>query len=450
MSFPYSNSEMGEAYEVCVGRTVAEPNTSEELEAVEVEEPPRTLFQRMFGRRNGKRTLRKLVKKGLAKTRNANNGRVPELTFGAEKQFNMSGFVSPNTGNTQQTRINTFQQNFIKRMYTTYQNAKLGIQPLNLDEYASKLETETNEAAAILIYDELIVLFILVCIDSLDSFLVGNKELIKKVLDKIRTAPNREDIETRLNTITSITALLAVGLTATAITLLLTPVGLGMLMVPGLGWGWYILTPLLVTLFTTGTSVGLGIGAYHCIPTKKRNIFNNKGFGRVKTYSNESEILSYTDMFQTLNTILFSKKNPINITTVKNKLKYWGLLDVQVDYMFEFGQNQSPHLDWRGKMKSESIIKYVEKMLGYYGNPDNAKLAPNAPLTKDMLNAAYPKSPLAGNPFANASAFPERNPFPNVSKLEVPAHNGPLRSMVGGISRRKGKRRLSKQKERRR
>lgn len=448
MSFPYSNSEMGEAYEDWVERTVAEPNTSEEVEEVEVEEPPRTLFQRMFGRRNGKRTLRKLVKKGLAKTRNANNGRVPELTFGAEKQFNMSGFVSPNTGNTQQTRINTFQQNFIKRMYTTYQNAKLGIQPLNLDEYASKLETETNEAAAIVIYDELIVLFILVCVDSVDSFFFENKELLKKLLDKIRTAPSRKDLNSRDEMISYLTALLAVGLTASAITLLLTPVGLGMLVGGGIGWAWYVLLPLLITFFTTGTSIQLGIAAYHCIPTKKRNIMNNNGFGRVKRYSNEVAKLSYDDMFQTLNTILFSKKNPINITTVKNKLKYWGLLDVQVDYMFEFGQN--PDLDSRGKMRSESIIKYVKKMLGYYGNPDNAKLAPNAPLTKDMLNAAYPKPPLAGNPFANASAFPERNPFQNVSKLEVPAHNGPLRSMTGGISTRRAKRRLSKQKHRRR
>jgi hypothetical protein len=80
------------------------------------------------------------------------------------------------------------------------------------------------------------------------------------------------------------------------------------------------------------------------------------------------------------------------------------------------------------------MIQYFDKAR----KTENFTLAPNEPFSEDLLKAAYPKPPLAGNPFPNTSTFP------------LPPTR-PLKSMTGGLTRRRinKKYKMSKRKYRR-
>ena len=307
---------------------------------------------------------------------------------------------------------------FIKRIYAQYQDAKLGKIPLNLEAYATQLENETDEASAILLYNELILLYIIVCIDCIERLLYSNPEIQRKILEKIKIS--KREFSDLQEISMSLGPVLAICLTASSITLLLTPVGIG---VVAMAAGWYIIWGIFLTLASTMSSVFLTVQVVSALPLKKRKIWEQYyGMGRISTFDSDTVDLSYVDMFNTINVILFSETNPVKIIDVKDKLKYWGLLQTQVDYMFDVGQ--SPQ---KGNMLHDNIRDYLLKVIKFFRDNENRKLAPNEPLSEEQLKAAYPKPPLAGNPFANASTLPSLPPPPNV----------PLKSMTGGRTRRR-------------
>jgi hypothetical protein len=394
---------------------------------------PKTFYQRMFGsRKHNTSGLNNLVKRGKAnmlrneKTRKE-NARVPKFKFEADKLFTANGFVSPNTGDTLQTRLKVFEQNFLKRIYGEYQSAVMGKVPIDLNAYALNLINEQDETKAIILYNELILLFILVSIDSLDY--LADYIVSAKMWNKIKTSiPDVYDSEeTARNAI------------ATASTVLLTGLLIGACFSPATAaafGGISILISSITGLSSVGLSamigpaLGIRFADFILPPHEWRNI-GHINLQRVSQTTN-----SRHEVFCAINDIMFSPENRVPITTVKDKLKYWGLLQTQVDYMFATGQM------WEDKNKDYTfVMNYLKDIFKLCERPNlDFTLAPNEPLTEDMLKATYAKPPLAGNPFANSSfPFPPPavNPFANTPPPLPKPPTLPLKSMNGGVTRRR-------------
>jgi hypothetical protein len=101
---------------------------------------------------------------------------------------------------------------------------------------------------------------------------------------------------------------------------------------------------------------------------------------------------SLIKLFVTMNDIIFSVENKVPVTAVKNKLKYWGLLQSQVDYIFTSGQMME------GKEKDGEFVKNyfidIIKLCVYSNNNKDFTIAPNESLNQDQLEAVYPKPEL--------------------------------------------------------
>ena len=386
----------------------------------------KTLFQRFFGvPKHNTSGLENLVKRGKANTRR-NNGGVPKFNFGPTKFFRKTeDFISPNNGNTLKTRLITFEQNFIKRLYAMYQDANFGKAPLDLSKYAEQLEGETNESKAILLYNELIVLYILFAMDSIDALYWENRSAFYKYLTEkgdIKTIEYFNDFERLDRPIAYIVSnMLLFGGIFTG--LALAPITFGATAIPA---GVLAFIYIFTIVTGVGSAFGLNLIAIDCIlPRRKTNYWAE--VGRLGQGA-ESRV----DVFKYINLILFSPKNRVPITDVKDKLRYWGLLQTQVDYMFKVGKEGMLKAGTELKqtfidLDSDMMTRYLGKMLRFFDkakNTENFTLAPNEPFSEELLREAYPKSPLAGNPFANSSTLPR----PPVR---------PLKSMTGGLTRRR-------------
>jgi hypothetical protein len=89
---------------------------------------------------------------------------------------------------------------------------------------------------------------------------------------------------------------------------------------------------------------------------------------------------SLTDVLYDIHFILFSGKNTIPINKVRSKLKYWGLSQSHVDFLF----NRSPTSDEfisvkeSDKNSRKRMLRYMEK---YFSLPKSEALAPNERLS---------------------------------------------------------------------
>lgn len=317
--------------------------------------------------------LNNLVKRGKANTTLKNTGKVPKFKFEPDKLFTTNGFVQPNTGDTLKTRLNTFEQNFLKRLYTVYQNATLKQTPLNLNAYAIQLKTEENESEAILLYNELIVLYILLCIDCIKRLLSDNKEVIVKIYTNIVRVEDPDNAARHLIKLVP--------------WLLLTALFLGSMATPAapLAGGW----AALIGSFTMSGAlleVGPGTGlfdnfAYFFVPLRHAS-----NVGHRNSYIEKGNLIQ---LFLTMNELMFSSENKVPITRVKDKLKYWGLLQTQVDYMFVSGQiNQEKKRD---KKFIKNYLVDIMKLCVYSDTNNDFTLAPNGALAnEDLLDVVYP------------------------------------------------------------
>ena len=90
--------------------------------------------------------------------------RVPKSTLNASRGFVSNGFVrSQNSKNsTMNTRRRIFEDNFIKRMIKIVEDSMLRDIPIHFPEYADRLlAPDCSRDEAILLYDELIAIFII-------------------------------------------------------------------------------------------------------------------------------------------------------------------------------------------------------------------------------------------------------------------------------------------------
>jgi hypothetical protein len=351
-------------------------------------------LQRVFGsRKHNTSGLNSLVKRGKANTRR-NNGQVPKYAFNATSQFSTKGFVSKNTGNTLQARMGAFQQNFIKRIYAEYQDAKIGKKPLNLEGYATELESETDEAKAILLYNELILLFILISVDCIEKLV--DHRLATGVLNKIKgttatnSNPNLRLFISRITTLGVLGGVVATIILTGGIAfigeLVLALMFYGVAL-SGLSAATSILTSKIYLVIYPANLKTRGIGRLSISPL---DVNGDHEYTGIDDYTkNGLQKISYTDIFNTINKILFSETNHIKIQSVKDKLKYWGLLQGQVDYIFQAGQNFRDD-----SLSNEGVRDYLEDIIKFYRNDGNRTLAPNEPLSEEQLKAAYPKPEL--------------------------------------------------------
>lgn len=97
-------------------------------------------------------------------TQRLRNSRVPKFTINATRGFRSNGFVRPQNSrnSTLETRRRIFEDNFIKRIISIVEDAMLRDKPIPLQNYADRLlSAECSRDEAILLYDELIAIFII-------------------------------------------------------------------------------------------------------------------------------------------------------------------------------------------------------------------------------------------------------------------------------------------------
>jgi hypothetical protein len=298
---------------------------------------------------------------------NTRNNRVPELSLNRRNGVQRTGFVSAqkNTNNIGNIRAKTFEQNFLWRILTKIENSiavkSENPEPINLNEYKELLERpECTEEDAIFLYNELIAMFValvvyyqLILRQSGMFILDGVSGKIKnpEVLQKLFNRKKIADIIFDKNLLNILTT---------------AAVGAGILVSP------------------VGIAISVSIGAFAVVGVGMVGEEITSGFRKTPNDQLKKEIvkmkLSLTYILYFIHFILFSEKNTIPIHKVRSKLKYWGLSESLVDFLF----NKSPSDDEFTSIKETNndntarMLRYMEK---YMYLPKSEALAPNERLS---------------------------------------------------------------------
>jgi hypothetical protein len=288
---------------------------------------------------------------------NTRNNRVPELSLNQRNGVQKTGFVSAqtNTNNIRNIRAKTFEQNFLWRILTKLENSIAvkaeSPEPINLKEYKELLERpECTEEDAIFLYNELVAIFVTLVVyyqlilsqsgmfilDGVSNK-IKNPEVLQKLFDRKRITDvlfNRGSL---------------FFLTAAAVTagIFVSPVGIA----AAAGTGLFAVAGIKVF----GKEISSSI-------RKTPNNQIHKEITNIK--------YTLTDVLYDIHYILFSEKNTIPINKVRYKLKYWGLSESHVDFLF----NTSPSDNDTRK----GMLRYMEK---YISLPKSEALAPNERLS---------------------------------------------------------------------
>jgi hypothetical protein len=250
------------------------------------------------------------------------SGAVPESTFNTGG-IRTTGVVAPNDGtNTIAVRQRVAEQNFIRRLSVDIQNAiiKENPQPINLTMYADALkESKIDEEEAITIYNELIGLFIMHILYL--NLILKNINSGGSYSSKTAKSPDflRKSFDAEKLRINMANGLLIGGGIIGAATAAATVAALSFSVV-GIPF---------IPVLATGTSLvsTAGAGGY-----LTRLFSTNVVQARIA--KGQALTLSLSDVIALIHSTMFLPENKIPISSVKDKLKYWGLSTSQVEYLF--------------------------------------------------------------------------------------------------------------------
>ena len=321
---------------------------------------------------------------------NSRNSRVPELSLNQKNGIQKTGFVSAqkNTNSINNIRAKTFEQNFLWRILTKIENSMLfknkNPEPLYLPDYAELLmNPKCTEEDAIFLYNELIAIFIILIIyyqlilDKTRDYMldprsgkIKNPEFLQKLFDKKRFI---DAIRTSvIFTITS--AAIATGI-------IFAPVGIAV----AAGTGIFAvantasLTALigLTAVPFVGGSAAAGLASAVHYSSADKNIIRE---GHLQSYS-------LLTLFQLIHKTLFNKKNTIPITNVRSKLKFWGLSESHVDFLFNRSPNDYKNINHDAPIHSmesyydKSNWNMLEYIKDYLTLTKSTLIAPNERLS---------------------------------------------------------------------
>jgi len=256
-------------------------------------------------------------------TSKTNKAAVPKLKF-TGKNLRSDDDVLPqrDENNISTVRKSVYEQNFLKRILTMVENTfiKSKANPdkmINFTEYQHKLkDSETTREEAILIYNELIALFIIL---SLYVFAIVVKKK-KTGSISINNKSNKTKSKLRINDKINLSEDGNIGEFISLLSKYGNRAGLSLnlsgMLIAALGASVVAVFPL--------TGVGTAV---IFIP-----ILTNIG---VSVYlKNKVMRTDLLDLFKLLYSTMFSDENKIPISSVKGELKYWGLKEAQVNALF--------------------------------------------------------------------------------------------------------------------
>lgn len=310
----------------------------------------RTLYNRMFRRPTGPK----------------NKAGVKKIGFTSKNMIN-NGTVAPQDKNesTKNVRMRTYEQNFLRRIFTYVDNSFIKTDPsktINFGEFTLKLtDKNLTEEEAIIIYNELIALFMILSLYVLaihnwrttpgyTEGHVGKRKV--GTISKLKL-DDKFDIEEFLldfanNRGNIIRALLKDRIKYPILFASLFGV------TAGVAAAGPVIGPALIAALT-------GVGGISLI---------------VRTISRSTRPLR-TDLlgvFKLLYKTMFSEENTIPIVQVKDKLKYWGLTQGQVKLLFEVNlSDESTNGD-----SNNRFIRFIENFT--INMTDDDEPAPNGPL----------------------------------------------------------------------
>jgi hypothetical protein len=249
------------------------------------------------------------------------NSRVPKSTLNATRGFVSNGFVRPQNArnSTFNTRRRIFEDNFIKRMIKMVEDSMLKDTPINLQVYADRLlAPDCSREEAILLYDELIAIFIILIL-----YIVY---VIKDTMEKLQVNPS---LNPSKMIISSDKAKIFSKISQT---LARTLYPIGLTSVPGLFW----LFASILTIGAAGAGIPLialgSITGLILVLGSIKILIHNKMSEHESILEKEKTNLLF--VIQTLFNIIRDNRNTIKINSVKDEIKYWGLTKAQVDYLF--------------------------------------------------------------------------------------------------------------------
>jgi hypothetical protein len=234
------------------------------------------------------------------------------LTLRNSRVPSSNGFVKPqgNANSTNNIRARTFEENFIRRLMVNIDDSfKDGEDKLDFKRYQTRLQApDCSREEAIFLYDELIAILLMlilyVCYVTSELSMAGKPSVKSVKLTKLY------DSQKFRNLISGIFFTGTMGVAAIPATLLLVLGG-------------------AISGGTISAAVLLGIlGIVLCVPLFGLSIF----IAENPELDNEKNNLAFTLQY-ILNTIL-DNRNTIPAISVKRELKYWGLTQAQVDYIF--------------------------------------------------------------------------------------------------------------------
>lgn len=292
------------------------------------------------------------------KTQRTSNTSVPKLSInhaGAAQ----TGNVTPNNA-TRNIRAEVFEQNFIRRIYTTFYNAISGREKVRLDSYEEKLNSAESEAESILYYDELVAIMNMLILyamyfsvdqkvrNKLDTLVQDrNRELFEKVSSDLYKKGNFKNDKHAALAFAG--GMVSVSGATIAITMALVTDAVG-----GMGF------------FTAGTILSVVIGGF------VRGIRTEK-FYREAEGNAVNKAMTMGTVIQEIHRILFANREYMFTQLVQEKkIKFWGMTQAQVDLMAKTGDS----------LTGETLPVYFQTFIKAYGKQP---FAPNEPFSPEVM-----------------------------------------------------------------
>ena len=312
-----------------------------------------------------------------------NYGHLPHIPVVPKLSMNKDGigqneYVTLNNGK-RNIRAEVFEQNFIRRIYTSFYNAILTEDTIRLDSYKEKLNSAVSEEEAILYYDELIAVMNMVILyamyhryhaldnDELDETTKEHgRQLIKKVDEDIDLIKKKNIKALAFAAKGLLSDTIKSGLTAAYFTAALINIGGGM----GIATG--TLTAILITPI-------IFISVYDAYSYDKKSV------KYVNYFRFKQKGAQMYEIVKEIHKILFAERPHMFKKLVQEeKIKFWGMSQLQVDLLLKYDDVDLPlgYINFNGYSSNWNNTFFKEFLQAYGKEP----FAPNEPFSRKVMD----------------------------------------------------------------
>lgn len=242
------------------------------------------------------------------------NSRVPNYTINATRGLKSTGFVRPQNplNNTFETRRRIFERNFITRIITMVEDSMLRDIPLPLADYVNRLTApDCSRDEAIYLYDEIIAIFIILIL----YIATVTKDTVNYLRVNPSVSPNKMILA--YNKSQFFLNLSNIFLSIRSFTVI-------SLVIEFFSIAAMIGAPITILILPAIQFTLLAVANYEVAEKYKKRYEG--------VYTTEKNNLLF--VIQSLMDILLDNGNTVNIKSVQDELKYWGLTRAQVEYLF--------------------------------------------------------------------------------------------------------------------